>query len=99
MERYEDKIAKQKIERDRQQDKVNKLTVEYEKVRSRLNKENAKLQELNDKIDRTEYFLFKTKLKEVGLEGNPESAIDTLITVYAQYVEVAGDDNSPATTF
>lgn len=32
MERYEDKIAKQKIERDRQQDKVNKLTVEYEKV-------------------------------------------------------------------
>lgn len=67
MERYEDKILKEKTERDRQQEKVDKLSAEFEKLRSRLAKEKEKLQELNDKIDRTEYFLFKTRLAEVGL--------------------------------
>ena len=91
MERYEDKIFKEKTERDRQQEKVDKLSAEFEKFRSRLAKEKEKLQELNDKIDRTEYFLFKTKLAEVGLEG--DGAIDTLITVYKQHVDDVAEEN------
>jgi len=82
LERYEEKILKEKVERDRQQAKVDKLSAEFEK---------EKLQELNDKIDRTEYFLFKTKLAEVGLEG--DGAVDTLITVYKQHVDDVAEEN------
>lgn len=91
MERYEDKILKEKTERDRQQEKVDKLSAEFEKFRSKLAKEKEKLQELNDKIARTEYFLCKTKLAEVGLEG--DGAIDTLITVYKQHVNDVAEEN------
>lgn len=91
MERYEDKILKEKTERDRQQEKVDKLSAEFEKLRSRLAKEKEKLQELNDKIDRTEYFLFKTRLAEVGLEE--DGAVDTLITVYKQHIDDVAEEN------
>ena len=85
-------IRRKDFERkSRERQKVDKLSAEFEKQRSRLAKEKEKLQELNDKIDRTEYFLFKTKLAEVGLEG--DGAVDTLITVYKQHVDDVAEEN------
>lgn len=91
MENYNDRMKRQIADRDKQKEKVDAITESFERLKSRLAKETAKLEELNDKVERTEYFLLRTRLESVGLSG--KDAVDKLLDLYEKHKdEVVEDD-------
>jgi predicted nuclease with TOPRIM domain len=87
-----DRLAKLIAERDKQSEKVARLSAGVETARARLARENAKLTRLNEQIDRFQFFIFKDRLKSVGVEG--EDGIEELLSVYERHKdEIKGDED------
>jgi predicted nuclease with TOPRIM domain len=87
-----DRLAKLIAERDKQSEKVARLFAGVETARARLARENAKLTRLNEQIDRFQFFIFKDRLKSVGVEG--EDGIEELLSVYERHKdEIKGDED------
>jgi predicted nuclease with TOPRIM domain len=87
-----DRLAKLIAERDKQSEKVARLSAGMETARARLARENAKLTRLNEQIDRFQFFIFKDRLKSVGVEG--EDGIEELLSVYERHKdEIKGDED------
>jgi predicted nuclease with TOPRIM domain len=87
-----DRLAKLIAERDKQSEKVARLSAGVETARARLARENAKLTRLNEQIDRFQFFIFKDRLKSVGVDG--EDGIEELLSVYERHKdEIKGDED------
>lgn len=82
-------LNKLKAERDKQNDKVQKLTETVNAGRARLAREQAKLTQLEEKIASQEFFIFKKRFKDVGVEG--DAGIEEVIAVYQDYKKRTGE--------
>ena len=83
MDEIKEKHKKLVEERDKQKQKVYKMQDLLELQKEKLSKEVAKLNALNEKIDRLDFFIFKDKLKSVGVDD--ASGIDEVLEVYLKH--------------
>lgn len=83
MDEIKEKHKKLVEERDKQKQKVDKMQDLLELQKEKLSKEVTKLNALNEKIDRLDFFIFKDKLKSVGVDD--ASGIDEVLEVYLKH--------------
>lgn len=83
-------IEKLKSERNKQKEKVQKLIESVNAGRAKLVREQNKLTQLDEKIASQEFFIFKSRFKDLGVEG--EAGIEEVIAVYQNYKNRTGDE-------